>query len=83
MYAQWAEAAGIHSPYQRCDTLEELHRSPSYQVYSPAQMIEVVKGMATDEPMLFHPLCGGIHPDLAWQSLHLFADQVLPAVSNR
>jgi hypothetical protein len=30
--------------------------------------------------MLFHPLCGGIHPDLAWQSLHLFADQVLPAL---
>lgn len=80
MYAQWAETAGINSPYQRCDTVEELRRSHSYEVYSPTQMIEAARDMAANEPMLFHPLCGGIHPDLAWQSLQLFRDKVLPAL---
>jgi hypothetical protein len=80
MYAQWAETAGIQSPYQRCDTVEELRRSHSYEVYSPTQMIEAARDMAANEPMLFHPLCGGIHPDLAWQSLQLFRDKVLPAL---
>jgi hypothetical protein len=27
----------------------------------------------------FHPLCGGIPPDLAWSSLRLFENEVLPA----
>ena len=80
MYADWAETAGIPTPYQHCETLEELRHSHSYKVYSPAQMIEITRGMAADEPVLFHPLCGGIHPELAWQSLHLFRDEVLPAL---
>ena len=28
---------------------------------------------------MFHPLCGGMPIDLAWASLELFEDQVLPA----
>ena len=28
----------------------------------------------------FHPLAGGLPPDLAWASLELFADKVLPGL---
>jgi alkanesulfonate monooxygenase SsuD/methylene tetrahydromethanopterin reductase-like flavin-dependent oxidoreductase (luciferase family) len=81
MYAGWAEKAGIPSPYGRYDSLEELRSSPSYKVYSPGEMIETARAMKVDEPMLFHPLCGGIHPQLAWQSLRLFSEKVLPALA--
>jgi len=27
----------------------------------------------------FHPLCGGMPPELAWSSLRLFEHEVLPA----
>jgi hypothetical protein len=27
---------------------------------------------------LFHPLCGGIPPELAWESLRLYEHEVLP-----
>ena len=28
---------------------------------------------------VFHPMCGGIPPELAWQSLKLYEHEVLPA----
>ena len=28
----------------------------------------------------FHPLAGGLPPDLAWSSLELFANKVLPGL---
>jgi len=78
MYAAWAEQAGVHTPYLHCETLQDVRESPGYQVHSPTQLLEKIAAMGADESLLFHPLCGGIHPDLAWQSLHLFAEQVLP-----
>jgi hypothetical protein len=36
--------------------------------------------MVSAQPIMFHPLCGGIHPELGWQSLKLFVTDVLPAL---
>ena len=30
---------------------------------------------------LFHPMCGGIPPELAWSSLRLFEHEVLPRLT--
>jgi hypothetical protein len=38
--------------------------------------------MVREQPIQFHPLCGGISPELAWQSLKLFSDRVLPALQE-
>lgn len=78
MYAAWSEQAGTHSPYRHCETLADLRESPSYAVYSPAEMVDYARSLGEADSILFHPLCGGIHPDLAWQSLNLFAEKVLP-----
>ncbi|MEP5765424.1 MAG: LLM class flavin-dependent oxidoreductase [Halieaceae bacterium] len=80
-YADWAEQAAVYSPYRRCDNLAELRASPSYQVCTPAELIDQLSDATADDAVLFHPLCGGIHPDLAWSSLRLFADQVLPELT--
>ena len=42
-------------------------------------MVAHCEGLDDNAPVMFHPLCGGIHPDLAWKSLRLFADEVLAA----
>lgn len=81
MYADWAEKAGVHTPYQRCDALIDVRSSGSYLVYTPEQMVTALKALNDQDTVLFHPLCGGIHPDLAWQNLRLFTTQVLPELA--
>lgn len=80
VYAQWAEKAKVFTPYRHHDNTDELRDSGAYRVYKPQESIEAAKDMVAAQPIMFHPLCGGIHPDLAWQSLQLFADKVLPAL---
>ena len=80
MYAKWAGKARVHSPYRHYDDTDELRASGAYQVLTPQQLIEEARRMVPAQPIMFHPLCGGISPDLAWQSLRLFADEVLPTL---
>jgi alkanesulfonate monooxygenase SsuD/methylene tetrahydromethanopterin reductase-like flavin-dependent oxidoreductase (luciferase family) len=82
MYAVWAEQARVFSPYRYFDDLDELRASGAYKVYRPRELIEAARGMVSAQPIMFHPLCGGIHPDLAWQSLRLFMDEVMPTLRN-
>ena len=80
-YAAWAAAGGlVKQPYAHCDTLEEVRARPNYLVFTPEELIAYCRKLGDDESVIFHPLCGGIHPDLAWQSLRLVADKVIPAL---
>jgi alkanesulfonate monooxygenase SsuD/methylene tetrahydromethanopterin reductase-like flavin-dependent oxidoreductase (luciferase family) len=81
-YAQWAEKAQVFSPYKHFDNSDELRASGAYKVYRPQELIEAARGMISAQPIMFHPLCGGIHPDLAWQSLNLFNEKVLPTLKE-
>jgi alkanesulfonate monooxygenase SsuD/methylene tetrahydromethanopterin reductase-like flavin-dependent oxidoreductase (luciferase family) len=57
------------------DTLEDVQNSGVYRVLTPEQCIE----LANEEgSLLFHPLMGGLPPELGWESLELFASKVLP-----
>lgn len=80
VYAAWAEQAKVFSPFKHFDHSDDLRASGAYNVYTPQQLIEVARDMIAAQPIMFHPLCGGIHPDLAWQSLRLFAEEVLPVL---
>lgn len=79
-YALWAEKAQVFSPYKHFDNCDELRASGAYKVYRPLELIEAARDMVSAQPIMFHPLCGGIHPDLAWQSLKLFIDEVMPSL---
>jgi alkanesulfonate monooxygenase SsuD/methylene tetrahydromethanopterin reductase-like flavin-dependent oxidoreductase (luciferase family) len=80
IYARWAEKARVFSPYKHYENSDDLRASGAYRVYTPAALVEEARAMVREQPIQFHPLCGGIHPDLAWQSVRLFADQVLPTL---
>jgi alkanesulfonate monooxygenase SsuD/methylene tetrahydromethanopterin reductase-like flavin-dependent oxidoreductase (luciferase family) len=82
VYAQWAEQAQIITPYKHFDDLEELRASGAYKVYRPGELIDAARGMVSAQPIMFHPLCGGIHPTLAWTSLKLFMSDVMPTLQT-
>ncbi|MCM3884195.1 LLM class flavin-dependent oxidoreductase [Frankia sp. R82] len=77
-YGAWQAENNVASPYRSFDSLDELRASGQYAVLTPTQLVEELR--ATPFPyVLFHPLCGGIPPELGWSSLHLFEHEVLPA----
>ncbi len=81
-YAAWSKKSGTHSPYRHFDDTDALRKSGAYKVYRPQELIEEARTMVAPQPIMFHPLCGGIAPKVAWSSLELFAEQVLPVLKK-
>jgi alkanesulfonate monooxygenase SsuD/methylene tetrahydromethanopterin reductase-like flavin-dependent oxidoreductase (luciferase family) len=81
-YASWAKQSGVFTPYSHYDDDTALRASGAYKVYRPRELIDAARGMVSAQPIMLHPLCGGIHPDLAWQSLRLFMTEVMPTLRS-
>ena len=78
-YGAWQAQDDLASPYRTVRDTEALRATGHYRVLTPAQFVEELKASPFPFAML-HPLCGGMPPELAWSSLHLFEHEVLPAV---
>jgi hypothetical protein len=77
-YGAWKVEAGEDSPYEVFADADALRKANRYHVITPEQMIAQLK--AAPVPVAsFHPLCGGMPIDLAWEGLKLFQNEVLPA----
>lgn len=80
-YARWAEEAGIDATpaYRRTgdDIMVDIRSRELQRVVTPRQLIEEIEA----DPMrlvILNPMIGGLPPEDAWASLHLF-EQVLDA----
>jgi alkanesulfonate monooxygenase SsuD/methylene tetrahydromethanopterin reductase-like flavin-dependent oxidoreductase (luciferase family) len=77
MYASWLGDTAAASK-STAVTIEALRaETGAYRIFTPAQAVEHVR---THGALALHPLCGGCPPELAWETLHLVADEVLPAL---
>jgi alkanesulfonate monooxygenase SsuD/methylene tetrahydromethanopterin reductase-like flavin-dependent oxidoreductase (luciferase family) len=77
-YGTWQQQTNVGSPYRPAASIDELRTNPLYGVLTPDQYVDELK--ASPFPLaIFHPMCGGIPPDLAWSSLRLFESEVMPA----
>ncbi len=77
-YAAWQPESGVATGYHPIEDAETLRSTGRYRVLTPEVFVAEMK--ATPVPFtVFHPMCGGIPPHLAWQSLRLFEHEVLPA----
>jgi alkanesulfonate monooxygenase SsuD/methylene tetrahydromethanopterin reductase-like flavin-dependent oxidoreductase (luciferase family) len=75
-YAEWA--SGMRgSPYRAFDSADELRASGMYEIVTPEEAIDLVRGRGA---VSFKPLMGGLDPDVGWESLQLFEAKVLPAL---
>jgi alkanesulfonate monooxygenase SsuD/methylene tetrahydromethanopterin reductase-like flavin-dependent oxidoreductase (luciferase family) len=80
-YGTWGQRAGLDNGYRVFgDDADALRASGMYPVLTPDACIELVRSLGPAGALVFHPLCGGMDPDLSWESLHLFEQRVLPTL---
>lgn len=78
-YAEWAKERGVGSTtYKAADSVDELRKLPMFKVITPEECVAYAKTLGPDSRMTFHALLGGLDPELSWQSLKLFEQEVLP-----
>lgn len=80
-YGTWQAQDGVASPYRSMADLDALRTSGRYRILTPDEFVAEQKA-APFAFAQFHPLCGGMPPELAWSSLRLFEREVLPAFSS-
>ncbi len=79
-YARWQIDAGMESvALDESTTVDALRRHGTYAVLTPDECIELVRERGS---LSLHPLCGGVPPDVGWETLELVASRVLPAVAT-
>ena len=77
-YGTWQAQDDIASPFRSVVDADELRTTGQYRVLTPERFVEEQKGSLFPFALL-HPMCGGMPVELAWSSLRLFENEVLPA----
>jgi alkanesulfonate monooxygenase SsuD/methylene tetrahydromethanopterin reductase-like flavin-dependent oxidoreductase (luciferase family) len=77
-YGAWAAVNDGASPYRTAASVDELRATGSYAVVTPQQYVAELRAAPFPFAML-HPMCGGTPPELAWSSLRLLEQEVMPA----
>jgi alkanesulfonate monooxygenase SsuD/methylene tetrahydromethanopterin reductase-like flavin-dependent oxidoreductase (luciferase family) len=78
-YAEWLGDLNMAVSKSVARSTGELRaQHGAYRILTPDEAITLAKQYGV---LLLHPLCGGVPPDLAWQSLELLESKVLPALS--
>jgi len=68
----------VHS---HATNVKELREEGIYVVKTPEECIAQGKEMGDSGVIFLHPVVGGMPIDKGWESLHLFAEQVLPKIA--
>jgi alkanesulfonate monooxygenase SsuD/methylene tetrahydromethanopterin reductase-like flavin-dependent oxidoreductase (luciferase family) len=78
-YSRWAKEGGALTPWQETEDIEALKTTGAYHVVTPDECLALLERESNaGRHIMFNPLCGGLHPDIAWESLDLMAKEVLP-----
>jgi alkanesulfonate monooxygenase SsuD/methylene tetrahydromethanopterin reductase-like flavin-dependent oxidoreductase (luciferase family) len=76
-----AEAGtGDTGGYKAFESADELRATGQYRMVTPKDLVAEVKAAGDYALLLFHPMMGGIPPAMAWESLRLFEQEVLPNI---
>jgi alkanesulfonate monooxygenase SsuD/methylene tetrahydromethanopterin reductase-like flavin-dependent oxidoreductase (luciferase family) len=78
-YAKWQRGDATSILMERLTSVDDLAGSRVYRVLTPEQAVELARATGT---LIFHPLVGGLDPELGWASLQLFADRVAPRLAE-
>ena len=76
-------AYGKNSPeaemgYVMVTDADQLRQGGHYRTITPTELLERIEKEGDQAFLVFHPMMGGIPPELGWQSLRLFQQEVLP-----
>jgi alkanesulfonate monooxygenase SsuD/methylene tetrahydromethanopterin reductase-like flavin-dependent oxidoreductase (luciferase family) len=81
-YASYQTQGQTSLPMVRGESVEDLKAAPQIWVGTPEEILERAATVSPMGALNFHPLAGGLPPDLAWPSLELFAGRVLPRLGR-
>jgi alkanesulfonate monooxygenase SsuD/methylene tetrahydromethanopterin reductase-like flavin-dependent oxidoreductase (luciferase family) len=78
-YAGWHAEAGLDpAALGYGDSIDDLRRGSMYAVLTPDECIDLLRRRPA---LCVHPLCGGLPPEVGWETLHLIATKVQPALA--
>lgn len=81
MYARWGgERSGTKSNgyWTALGDIKSIKADANMWILTPAEAVQRLAALPPGYELRLHPLLGGIPPELAWESLELLADEVLP-----
>jgi alkanesulfonate monooxygenase SsuD/methylene tetrahydromethanopterin reductase-like flavin-dependent oxidoreductase (luciferase family) len=83
-YGAWLTDAGmgVEGSYVPTDDVDMMRASGQYRVVTPEQLVAEIDAKGDAGFTMFHPMAGGVHPAMAWDSLHLFEHEVLPKLKG-
>jgi alkanesulfonate monooxygenase SsuD/methylene tetrahydromethanopterin reductase-like flavin-dependent oxidoreductase (luciferase family) len=79
-YTRLGASAG--SGFRPAPDPDELRASGAYRIVTPKECVELLRGLGPDADVQLHPLVGGLDPEVAWESLHLFYAEVMPQLAE-
>ena len=84
-YNRWARETGIGTPFPHdVSEISTLRATGAYHIVTPDDCVKLFNAERdAGRCIMFNPLCGGLHPDIAWQSLELMAAEVLPRFKHQ
>ncbi|MER3452134.1 MAG: LLM class flavin-dependent oxidoreductase [Acidimicrobiia bacterium] len=74
-YAAWQTPGQRSAVDVHATTVDEVRASGVYRVVTPDECVALARDHGN---VMLHPLMGGMSPQLGWESLELFAAEVLP-----
>jgi len=78
-YAAWQTEAGQQSAALAYgDSIDALRSGSMYAVLTPDECVDLLRRRPS---LCVHPLCGGLPPEIGWETLHLIATKVQPALA--
>jgi alkanesulfonate monooxygenase SsuD/methylene tetrahydromethanopterin reductase-like flavin-dependent oxidoreductase (luciferase family) len=81
-YAGWQPAANKNSAViSHADSIEAIRAEGLYRVLTPDQCVERAKAQGAFAVFVLFPLCGGTPPEIGWESVRLYAEEVLPKLA--
>ena len=79
VYASWQYPDQRTSWMVEADDVDQLRAAGQHHIVTPEECVDL---MRSDGVVVLHPLCGGIDPAIGWESLHLVAEEVMPALAG-
>ena len=80
-YASWQRPDQRSYQHSRATTVDALRAEGKYRILTPDQCVELARSQGPFCTFVHAPLCGGTPPELGWESLTLYADEVLPRLT--
>ena len=81
-YGRWMTDAGMEGMYRPAADVTAVRDQGMYRVLTPDMLAAEIDAAGPFAFVLFHPLLGGIPPEPAWRSLHLFEHDVRQRLSR-